>query len=276
MKSTYQFLFSRIILLLSPAIMFSAYSLSSENSLQFVINAPGSSPYLYFDNEGSRYQGVVVDFFESFDKSNAFNVQYVDSSRARNEKLVFTKVADLLFGSSVWVDNPQRFIYSDTIMPHVSFIYAVQKFENPFSLETHNRALICTRHDFTYPYLQPYFNEYKLVRVDSSSQTTMANILSKGQCDFAIMSKENARAVMFDNDFCANEFYQSPMPVTIDELSFIMGKHLTEARDKINQQIAVFINSGDRDKSIQKHIRPHTFPKRVCEQTADTGLPAED
>jgi ABC-type amino acid transport substrate-binding protein len=258
------------------ATLFSSASFAAENNLRFVINAPGSSPYIYFDKEQSRYRGVVVDFFESFDKHNAFNVEYIDSSRARNEKLVFTKKADLFLGSSVWVDDPKRFIYSDTIMPHISFMYATKEFETPFSPKAHNQALICTRYAFSYPYLQPYFNNKELVRVDSSSQTTMAKMLSKGRCDYAIMSEENARAVMFNKEFCYNEFYQSPMPVSIDQLGFIMEQHLTEAREKINQQISVFINSGNRDKSIQKHIRSHLFPKRVCGHNMDNELPVND
>ena len=114
------------------------------------------------------------------------------------------------------------------------------------------------------------------MRVDSSSQQSIVSMLSKGRCDFAIMSEENARGVMFDSVFCQNEFYQSPLPVMSDEVGFIINENLTQTRDKINQQLLAFINSGARDKSIQKHLKSRVFPKRVCQQTADTDLSAEN
>ena len=275
MKFTYQFILSLMLVLLSLASALTSLALPANDNLRFVINAPGSSPYIYFDHEESRYRGVVVDFFESFDDSDAFNVKYIDSSRARNEKLVMSKEADVFFGSAIWLENPKKFIYSNTIMPHVSYIYSTKTFQEQFSLNAHNGALICTRHAFSYPFLQPYFNDGKLVRVDSSSQKSIVSMLSKGRCDFAIMSEENARGVMFDSEFCQNEFYQSPIPVMSDEVGFIINENLTQTRDNINQQLLAFINSGARDKSIQKHLKSRVFPKRVCQQTADTDLSAE-
>ena len=263
MKCAHRFLLTQLILLFSSSFVCASNSFATENNLGFVINAPGTPPFIYFDEKQSRYQGVVVDFFDSFDR---YNVEYIDSSRARNEQLVITKKADLFVGSSIWMDEPDRFIYSESIMPHNSFLYAVKKFENPFFLQDHKRAFICTRHAFSYPNLQPYFDNKTLVRIDSSSQTTMTLMLAKGRCDYAIMSEENALALMFDKEFCEYEFYQSPDPITIVNIGFIIGRHLTEESVNINQQISDFINSGERDKSLQKHIGPNKFPKRVCEK----------
>jgi ABC-type amino acid transport substrate-binding protein len=187
-----------------------------------------------------------------------------------------SKEADLFFGSAIWLENPKKFIYSNTIMPHVSYMYSTKKFQDQFSLNAHNGALICTRRAYSYPLLQPYFDDGKLVRVDSSSQQSIVNMLSKERCDFAVMSEENARGVMFDSVFCQSEFYQSPLPVMSDEVGFIINENLTQTRNKINQQLLTFINSGARDMSIQKHLKSRVFPKRACEQTAGNGLATEN
>ncbi|MCF2948013.1 transporter substrate-binding domain-containing protein [Paraglaciecola aquimarina] len=264
-KYAHRLLLTRLIFIFSMAAVFGSYSFAAENNLRFVINAPGAAPYIYFDKQQSRYQGVVVDFFNSFNKRDVFNVEYIDSSRSRNEQLVFTEKADLFFGSSVWITDPDRFLYSAPIMTHTSFLYSTKMFETPFSFDVHNQALICTRRGYKYPYLQPYFDNKSLLRVDSISQTTMTHMLGKGRCDYAVMSQENAWAIMSHPQFCEYEFHQSSVPISLVGLTFVMGKKLTEERDKINQQISSFINSGQRDKSMQKHLSQNTFPKLVCE-----------
>ena len=174
--------------------------------------------------------------------------------------------ADLFLGSSIWIKEPERFIYSDVIMPHNSFIYATRKFESSFLPEAHNQAKICTRYNFVYPVLGPYFKDNRLIRVDSSSQTTMTKMLANGRCDFAVMSEDNARALMSLPEFCEYEFFQSPEPISIVSISFVMGLKLIEQRVKINQQLAEFIQSGNRVKSIQKHVGANVFPKYKCMQ----------
>lgn len=264
MKRASMLFLTRLVWLFSVALLIVPDSFASKNRLRFLINAPGSPPFIYFNNEQSRYQGVVVDFFDSFDTPDAFNVEYIDSSRARNEQLVEAGKADLFLGSSIWMTPPDRFIYSDFIMSHNSYMYAITPFGSAFAANDHERAHVCTRYDYKYPSLDPYFKQNKLIRVDSSSQETMTHMLAKGRCQFAIMSDENARAVMFSQKFCNDEFYQSPVPVSEVNISFIMNRNLLDARAKINKQLGLFIESGDRDRSIQKHVGARLFPKRVC------------
>lgn len=254
-----------LMLCVTLSILSHTLSFAAQKNLRFVINSPGSSPYIYYDTEQAQYRGVVVDFFNSFNESDKFNVEYIDSSRSRNEHFVYIKQADLFFGSSVWVANPNHFIYSDTLMPHTSFLYSKSKFKEPFVFDNYKPASICTRRGFSYPYLQPDFETQKLTRIDSISQTTMTLMLGKGRCDFAYMSQENAWAIMSGPEFCEYTFYQSPKAISFVNLGFVMGKGLKLEKAKINEQITIFINSGGLDNSIRKHLKPSVFPKQACE-----------
>ncbi|MEO9945000.1 hypothetical protein [Paraglaciecola sp.] len=255
-----------LIVYVSLTMLSHTFSFAAQHNLRFVINSPGSSPYIYYDIEHARYRGVVVDFFNSFHEADKFNVEYIDSSRSRNEHFVYTEQADLFFGSSVWVSNPNHFIYSDPLMPHTSFLYSKSKFKEPFVFDSYKPASICTRRGFSYPNLQPDFETQKLTRVDSISQTTMALMLGKGRCDFAYMSQENAWAIMSGPEFCEYTFYQSPKAISFVNLEFVMGKRLIREKAKINEQIAIFVNSGALNISIRKHLKPSIFPKLTCEK----------
>ncbi|WP_133469759.1 hypothetical protein [Paraglaciecola marina] len=80
------------------------------------------------------------------------------------------------------------------------------------------------------------------------------------------MSQENAWAIMSGPEFCEFTFYQSPKAIIFVNLGFVMGKDLRLEKAKINEQIAIFINSGALDMSIRKHLKASIFPKQTCEK----------
>ena len=249
---------------LGTFLTFGQLGFAKETHLRFAINAPGMPPYAYYDFEENQYQGVVIDFFKSFKAEDKVIVEYIDSNRARNEQFILNKKTDLFLGSKAWIKNVKQFSFSQPIMQHHSYMYAVKKFEKIFLPQEQNQTLICTRYKYSYPSLQPYFEDGSLIRVDSTTQITMAYMLSKNRCDYSIMSEENARAILSKSEFCDFEFHQSPTPIDSVNIVFVMGQHLALERAKIHHQLKVFIDSGARDKSVLQHAGKSTFPKLKC------------
>ncbi len=251
--------FSKILLV--GSLIFWGTLNASPNSVQkngaskilFAINDPGSPPYLYFDDENRRYQGIIVDFFNSFTEENRFDVQFLDSSRARNEYLVLNGKADLFLSSPVWLDNPDEVLYSDDLILHKTFLYSVNQFSQPFSLSTLPKSLICARRGYIYPSLTQLFKDKKLIRVDSSSQIAIANMLVKGRCDYAVMNEYNANAVLNQKQFCDTTFYQSPNSIHEAPLAFVINKQRSDIISNLNQQWRIFQNSGQLSDSIRFH-----------------------
>lgn len=244
----------------------SAFATESKKVVRFAINTPGSAPYLYFDTKTQDYQGVLVDFFSSLEARSIYVATYMDSSRARNEQLLLDGQADVFLSSPEWLDHPTSFIFSDPIMVHASYIYSTRNFDGPFVPQEHPNASVCTRYGFIYPVLQTHFEKANdgLVRVDSSSQTTMAAMLSKNRCDFAIMSEQNALSIMFDDTFCRSTFYQSPNIISAVDLVIVVRPGLEELQQAINIEMKRFIESGEREKSIERHSGRYHFPKQEC------------
>lgn len=236
------------------------------HQVNFVINSPGSPPFLYFDRNAQRYEGVVVDFFDSFAAQANVNVKYQDSSRARNERFLRQGKADMFLSGAAWLDSQEGFVFSDTIMTHDSYLYATTAFNGPFDPPEHAGESVCTRFGFVYPVLQKHFDDkaHGLTRVNSTSQTTMAMMLSKGRCDYAIMSEENALSVLNKPQFCDTEFHQSPNVISKVDLVLVIRQERAELQPIINRYLADFIQSGQLAVSIERHSGSHHFPKLKC------------
>ncbi|WP_394223280.1 substrate-binding periplasmic protein [Alteromonas gracilis] len=260
-----------LLKMLGPAACFTslfcfAYAQGKVSSIRFAVNTPGSPPYLYFDTDSQAYQGVVVDFFASQKLSSQFSVKYLDSNRARSESLLESRAVDVFLSSERWIDTPNDFLISDVLMQHNSYMYATSNFNSPFIPAENFATSICTRYGFTYPVLQRFFDDDKryITRVNSSSQFTMAMMLSKGRCDFAIMNEYNARSVMFDEKFCSTTFYQSPNVISGVNLVFIIRSGLDSLKHEIDTALKHFVESGERQRSIERHSGVNQFPKVEC------------
>ncbi|WJG08820.1 ABC transporter substrate-binding protein [Aliiglaciecola sp. LCG003] len=228
----------------------------------FVLNAPGAPPYSYLNSQTNEYQGVVVDFFAALERSLQLEVVYLDSSRARSEKFLHEGKADIMLSSTAWLVTPEKLIYSAPLLKHQSYLYGLKPLPEAFSLDTAPRLTICTRRSYFYPILQPYFAQRKLMRADSSSQSTMVNMLVKNRCDLAIMNEYNALAIFNEAQFCKTTFYQSVEPISSVNLNFILRPELTDIQVLINQHLVKFIRSGELEQSMQRHAKKINLAKR--------------
>ncbi len=163
---------------------------------------------------------------------------------------------DLFLSSESWISKPNDFLFSEELIKHDSYIYSTSSFEGPFVPEENLSSSICTRYGFTYPVLQQFFEkkEGNIHRVDSSSQYTMAMMMSKGRCDFAIMKT-----------FCSSEFYQSPNVVSRVRLVFVIRSDLNSLKNKIDSALNHFVESGQRQLSLERHSGINQFPKMQCQ-----------
>ena len=175
--------------------------------------------------------------------------------------------ADMFLSGEEWLDDPDGFIFSEPLIQHDSYLYATTKFDGPFVPAESNGEAVCTRFGYKYPVLQTAFEdqEHPLIRVDSASQTLMALMLTKGRCDYAIMSEQNALSVLNKRQFCYSEFYQSPNVISSVDLVLVSRPAKQAMLPVINRYMDRFISSGQLFRSIKRHSGEHKFPKLVCD-----------
>lgn len=246
------------------AVTFSSNVVAHNKKIVFSVNAPGTKPYLYYDDHSQTYQGIVVDFFATIDSANAFSVEYLDTSRNRYEKTLLNNQADLFLSSSDWLYMPDAYLLSETIALHHSYLYSIQQFDQLFDLKTIEQTTICTRTNFVYPTLNELFKAGTLIRVDSTDQSTMTSMLLKGRCRYVVFGKEDAHPELFNPKYCQEVFFESPAAISSVEMVFVVRHDRRDLLEVLNHSLRTFVTTGKLEASFQKHIGSSKFPKERC------------
>jgi ABC-type amino acid transport substrate-binding protein len=223
--------------------------------LIFSVNAPGSAPYLYYDQKQQKYTGVVTDFFEQLIEDKVLEIDYLDSNRTRSEKFLYDGTADIFLSSRSWLSNPEKVLISDSLLSHRSFLYGMKAFSNDFDLKNLRKKQVCTRRGYHYPALQPLFVDRSLSRSDSSSQLTMLQMLIKGRCDYAVFNEHNASYLILSDKFCNEKIFKSPTAISSVDIAFILGDGLETPLQLINRQLKDFKATSQDQKSLAFHTR---------------------
>ncbi|QOL25682.1 transporter substrate-binding domain-containing protein [Thalassotalea sp. LPB0316] len=232
-----------------------AFSAQATTQLKFVVNHPGSAPYLYYDKDSQAYKGVIPDILQPLSESNRLHVSYISNSRKRSEEYMYQGIADMIMLSEQWLSQPNKLIATIPLLEHRSFLYSAQPFPENFSLSQASKPEnICTRKGFVYPTLQPYIDNKRLIRVDSSSQLTMLRMLFKKRCDYTIMNEFNADNLMNSAFFPDETLYASPEPITIVPLNIILRKELVEEKALLDAHIQQLKERGEIKRLIEKHM----------------------
>ena len=234
---------------------------SEPKSLIFTVNSPGSFPYLYFDSSKQSYAGLIPDFFGDLEQQGIYKVVYVDSNQLRSEQFVIEGKVDLHLANRRWLKQPEKVIASISIVQHLTFLYSLTHFDDDFSIEALVDKKICTQQEFIYTGLQQSFITKKLERLDSSNQATIASMLTKGRCDYAILNNYNATSIFHETEFCHLAIHQSPQPTSDIDLTILMRPELHAAKNIIDAHLETFISSGKVDKSLLSHSPKPSFPK---------------
>lgn len=232
---------------------FAPYVKAAPLKLVFSVNSPGSAPYLYYDEKQQKYNGVVTDFFHQLIEDKLLEIEYLDSNRIRSEKFLYEGSADIFLSSRSWLSNPEKVLISDSLLAHRSFLYGMNEFSSDFELRNLSKKRICTRRGYHYPVLEPLFASKALARADSSSQSTMIDMLIRGRCDYAIFNEHNASYLILSDKFCDRKFFKSPQAISSVDIAFILGAELVAPLQLINQHLKSFKANNQQQRSLAFH-----------------------
>jgi len=244
--------------LLTSIVLLSIFlgsSAQAKEPLLFIVNHPGSKPYLYFDKEKQIYKGLVPDILQGLIASNQLSIKYLANSRKRSEEYMYDGSADLMMLSQAWLKRPDLLIATLPIHQHRSFLYKPEKFAEGFSLDKpHQSEVLCTRKGFSYPNLAPYIANNRLIRLDSSDHLSMMKMLFKRRCDYLVMNEFNALNLINSTFFTEQEkLYRSPKPISIVPLNIILRPELLHEKQVLDIHIKVLQESGEIDRILKRH-----------------------
>ena len=234
-------------------LLFAVTTIAKE-PLLFVVNHPGSAPYLYFDKNKNIYRGVIPDILKNLIETNQLNVKFISNSRKRSEEYIYQGNADLIMLSKAWVKKPAKIISTIPLHQHRSFLYQTKAFSDSFSLESSQESeILCTRKGFFYPNLAPYLKSKRLIRLDSSNHLSMLRMLFKKRCDYVVMNEFNALNLINSSFFKEEKLYRSKSPVSIVPLNIILRPELTYEKSILDKHIKYLKENGELQRMVNKH-----------------------
>jgi len=237
-------------------LMSSALYAETTPSLLFVVNHPGSLPYLYFDKASQSYQGVVPAILQGLIEKQDINIDYISNNRQRSEDQLYQGSGDLTMLSSAWLKSPDKLISTEPIHQHRSFLFSTRPFPEGFSLASSIRSFtLCTRSGYAYPVLSKYFDSERLVRVDSSNHLSMLRMLFKGRCDLVVLNEFSALNLINSSFFEGEELFRSVQPVSVVPLQLVLRAQLIKERELINHHILTLKRSGKLGEIIRQYTQ---------------------
>jgi len=235
---------------------FSSYSITANDQLLFVVSFPGSAPYLYQEPDNENYLGIIPDILNALTNMEQINIRFVANSRKRSEEYLYQRKADMMLISKSWLRYPEKLIATVPLHQHRSFLYQTAKFSDNFSLKNNSkRKKVCTRKGFVYPHLAPYFKNKKLVRIDSSSQTTTIKMLFKKRCDLVILSEYHALTIMKLPIFNNKKLFRSPHPISVVPLNIVLRPELSHVKALLDVHINELKKSGQLKRIVSEYIQ---------------------
>ncbi|MDT0602703.1 substrate-binding periplasmic protein [Thalassotalea castellviae] len=231
----------------------------ADEQLLFVVNDPGSLPYLYFDHDQNSYIGVIPDILHGM---QSLNYRFVSNSRKRSEEQIYANKADMMMLSVAWLKQPEKVISTIPIHQHRSFLYSPRKFPENFSLaESKKINTVCTRKSYFYPKLNSYFDSKRLMRVDASNHLSMLKMLFKKRCDYLVMNEFNAINIMQLPFFEGKQLYHAKQPISSVPLNIILRPEFTREKQLLDEHIRALQESGEMDKLLAKYTYTHRAKK---------------
>ncbi|MCC2617793.1 transporter substrate-binding domain-containing protein [Aestuariibacter halophilus] len=246
--------------LLTGLIMcFYSWAVHASQPLRVAVNAPGSYPYLFFAPENGQYQGVIPDFLAAVFNPKGIEIEYLDSNQLRSEQLLHSDEVSFYLANPKWLKNTTGLLISEPLASHKTFLYSLRPFPSGFSLRSLAGSRICARQEFVYTGLTDSFAQADIERVDSSSQSIMADMLVGQRCDYAVLNNYNAMDVFSPPKHCHLRVFESPWPTSTVTLHLIMSASMAETKPVVDAAIREFRTSGQLNRIIAAYTGSRTF-----------------
>lgn len=231
-----------------------------QSTLRFVVNTPGSFPYMYLEQGSREYIGLVSDILSDYARQHDKRIVYIDSNQWRSEKMLLEGTADLHFMNPAWLKDPARQIVTSPVVEHATYLYSIVPFAADFTLTHASERLICTRQGWTYTGLSESLLRGHVHRVDATSNKNMVKMLVAGRCDYAIFNDYNAHWAFSSVDFCGQTFYQSPEPTSKVPVSFILRPELADVKVALDKYIEERRPKGHFLSVLRRYSPQPSFP----------------
>ena len=233
-------------------ILVSILTHANKQSLSVAIPRDGYAPFIIIEHE--RVYGILIEPLQLAADKLGIELTYVYYPEKRSQAMLDKNLVDARMESELWVDNPQDYLWSEPISP-LEDVFVFHK-DSKSKFETNEdlaNSQIITHLGYSYPILQPLFEQGIIHRMDFSSESEMLNYLFRphpGVNSAAVINKSVALWIIQSTPKLQNHFLLSKRRVGIAPLQFQFAK--TKRLEKIVTQLNAEIRQLKEDKTVEK------------------------
>ncbi len=247
--------------LLLISLLLSVFSYANNKSLSVAIPKEGYAPYIIIEN--GQVFGILIEPLQLAAKNLGIELTYAYYPEKRSQAMLERGLVDARMESKLWVDNPQDYLWSEPITS-LEDVFVFNK-DSKSSFETDQDlvgAEIVTHLGYTYPTLQPLFEQGVIHRMDASSERDMLNHLFKpipGVNRASVINKYVATWIIQSTPMLHNRLLLSKRRVDIAPLQFqfIKNNRLEEIVKQLNTELRKLKDDRTIEKITNRIINKH-------------------
>lgn len=208
--------------------------------------------------------GIVIEVLKIAAAREHIDLVFAEVPELRAQKMLDAGVVDIRTESPHWVEQPERYLWSESIVAiNDVFVFSIgadNLFENDDDLRG---ADIITHLGYEYPTLQPLFESGALIRNDRQTEEFMLTALYHGRLAgfvppkrAAVMDRLVASWIIRHEPRYQNQFRFSEREVASAPLQLMVSKKPGHAElvERINQHIMALKVSGVVDEITRRMI----------------------
>ncbi len=217
----------------------------------------GWPPYLIVDSASGQLigRGILMEIINEIVGQSKYTLKIVAYPEKRDVSLLDKGLIDFRIDGKKWVDHPDSYYWSDTIIESEDVLIFRSDRQIHFE-QLHDLVSlkIITHLVYTYPTLDHFFRQALFFRLDAPNHLSMLNKLKHARGDAVIMNKNVALWIIRENkQFSITEFsFSNPVDATGVALLFKDKKWLPFIQF-FNRRLAEIKLSGALSKILKKY-----------------------
>lgn len=245
------------VLCITIGFSLAANSLAN-NALTVAVPQEGYPPYIIVNKK--EVSGILIDTLKLASKNAHLELEFVFYPEKRSQALLDSHDIDVRMESPGWVDNPERYLWSEPITSIKDRLIYHRLTPNVFERDdTMEGAIIVTHLGYSYPTLEQYFESNFLIRKDFTTEYAMLlNLIREQQRDVraAVMDQYVVGYLMDKTPKFKSELVMSKRHIDYKYLhfQFYRSESMVRLVSRLNLEIKKLKRIGAVDKIIKQTL----------------------
>lgn len=221
--------------------------------LRFNIPQSGYPPYL-LEHPMEQGRGIVYDVLAVIAQKQDIQIEVLNIPRKRVEQLLSHASLDATMAAIEWIDNPQRFIFTEPIMKSEDALFS--PVDHPLAFYHVGDLFdkrIGTKLGYKYPLIEPYTIQKKITRVDTLTVEAMLKMLLAKRADAAIVNRAAGLWVIKHSPELKDRFAIATKAINTFEVRLMFHQRWAPFVIQFNRELEMLKQSGELAAIIARY-----------------------